>query len=90
MGISCVKFKAAPTSEPTSIRGRCGEAGRERGAPWGPDQSGSRLCLLPRDAASSPSSLKGIQKEETEKGDGVKEAVLEGNLSQCLLLALNP
>lgn len=28
----------------------------------------SRLCLLPRDAASIPSSLKGIQKEEREAG----------------------
>lgn len=45
--------------------------------------------MLPRDAASIPSSLKGIQEEEREQGDGLQEAGLEEKLSQCLLLALN-
>lgn len=89
MGISCVKFKAVLHIRANVNQGKIwggGQGARSSvgtGSKWE-----SRLCLLPRDAASIPSSLKGIQEEG--KGDGAKGAVLEVNLGQWLLLALNP
>lgn len=69
MGISCVKFKGVCTSEPASIKGRSGGGGQGARSSVGTGSKWeSRLCLLPRDAASIPSSLKGIQEEESEAG----------------------